>query len=91
MIPQAQQWSPPWNNQCTLKYAALIQIPCLGECDEICYKDPVLKEQQRSAYIDHSPGAASYSEECFHACVAGCGYKRKSIEFIQRDHQSLSL
>ncbi|CAA3026253.1 Hypothetical predicted protein [Olea europaea subsp. europaea] len=107
MIPQAQQWSPPWNNQCTLKYAALIQIPLfckkgcdsdgetwedsLGECDEICYKDPVLKEQQRSAYIDHSPGAASYSEECFHACVAGCGYKRKSIEFIQRDHQSLSL
>ncbi|GMP72468.1 hypothetical protein CsSME_00030499 [Camellia sinensis var. sinensis] len=48
---------------------------CLGECDEICYKDPVLKDRQWSAYIDRSPGAASYSEECFHACVAGCGYK----------------
>ncbi|CAL5412218.1 unnamed protein product [Camellia sinensis] len=47
----------------------------LGECDEICYKDPVLKDRQWSAYIDRSPGAASYSEECFHACVAGCGYK----------------
>ncbi|KAF2297681.1 hypothetical protein GH714_002199 [Hevea brasiliensis] len=48
---------------------------CLGECDDICYKDPVLKDQQWSAYIDRSPGAASYSEECFHACVAGYGYK----------------
>ncbi|CAA3021531.1 Hypothetical predicted protein [Olea europaea subsp. europaea] len=73
MIPR--QWTPPCNNQCTHKYAALIQIPCLGECDEICYKDPVLKDQQWSAYIDRSPGAASYSEECFRACVAGCGYK----------------
>ncbi|KAI3456276.1 hypothetical protein Pfo_012939 [Paulownia fortunei] len=35
---------------------------CLGECDEICYKDPVLKDQQWSAYIDRSPGSASYSE-----------------------------
>ncbi|KAH0722147.1 hypothetical protein KY289_005191 [Solanum tuberosum] len=35
----------------------------------------VLKDQQWSAYIDRSPGAASCSEECFHACVAGCGYK----------------
>ncbi|KAL6518063.1 hypothetical protein OROMI_033764 [Orobanche minor] len=25
--------------------------------------------------IDRSPGSASYSEECFRACVAGCGYK----------------
>ncbi|KAF2303355.1 hypothetical protein GH714_017090 [Hevea brasiliensis] len=48
---------------------------CLEECNEICYKDPVLKDQQWSAYIDRSPGAASYSEECFHACVSGCGYK----------------
>ncbi|KAG5516891.1 hypothetical protein RHGRI_037579 [Rhododendron griersonianum] len=37
--------------------------------------DPVLKDRQWSAYIDRSPGAAGYSEECFHACVAGCGYK----------------
>ncbi|KAL0737947.1 hypothetical protein Bca4012_014157 [Brassica carinata] len=48
---------------------------CVSDCSEICYKDPVLKDQQWSAYIDRSPGAASYSEECFHACVAGCGYK----------------
>ncbi|XAR59150.1 hypothetical protein NMG60_11014817 [Bertholletia excelsa] len=91
MIPQ--QWSSPCGNQCTHKYAALMQIPwrvfckkgcdsdgetweeCLEECNEMCYKDPVLKDQQWSAYIDRSPGAASYSEECFHACVAGCGYK----------------
>ncbi|KAK4364136.1 hypothetical protein RND71_015494 [Anisodus tanguticus] len=48
---------------------------CLSECEEICYKNPVLKDQQWSAYIDRSPGAVSCSEECFHACVAGCGYK----------------
>ncbi|KAJ0239461.1 Defensin-like protein [Hirschfeldia incana] len=47
----------------------------VSDCSEICYKDPVLKDRQWSAYIDRSPGAASYSEECFHACVAGCGYK----------------
>ncbi|XP_020221431.1 uncharacterized protein LOC109804075 isoform X3 [Cajanus cajan] len=35
---------------------------CLEECNQICYKDPVLKDQQWSAYIDRSPGAASYSE-----------------------------
>ncbi|CAI0417190.1 unnamed protein product [Linum tenue] len=35
---------------------------CLEACEEICYKDPVLKDQQWSAYIDRSPGAASYSE-----------------------------
>ncbi|THG06818.1 hypothetical protein TEA_001967 [Camellia sinensis var. sinensis] len=39
-----------------------IYLLCLGECDEICYKDPVLKDRQWSAYIDRSPGAASYSE-----------------------------
>nr|KAJ0226346.1 hypothetical protein LSAT_V11C100048910 [Lactuca sativa] len=47
----------------------------LSECDEICYKDPVLKDQQWSAYIDRSPGSATYSQDCFHACVSGCGYK----------------
>ncbi|CAI0476099.1 unnamed protein product [Linum tenue] len=35
---------------------------CLEACEEICYKDPVLKDQQWTAYIDRSPGAASYSE-----------------------------
>ncbi|XP_039166516.1 uncharacterized protein LOC104441023 isoform X1 [Eucalyptus grandis] len=79
---------------------------CVEECNEMCYKDPVLKDRQWSAYIDRSPGAATYSEggtlgsshcprpqppslgmqiahknfrwvvqECFHACVSGCGYK----------------
>ncbi|GKC72407.1 hypothetical protein Tco_1118290 [Tanacetum coccineum] len=33
---------------------------CLSLCDEICYKDPVLKDQQWSAYTDRSPGSASY-------------------------------
>nr|XP_034912475.1 uncharacterized protein LOC118047320 isoform X2 [Populus alba] len=35
---------------------------CLDECNEICYKDPVLKDRQWTAYIDRSPGSASYSE-----------------------------
>ncbi|KAI5386587.1 hypothetical protein KIW84_072933, partial [Lathyrus oleraceus] len=48
---------------------------CLEDCNQLCYKDPVLKDQKWSAYIDRSPGSASYSEECFHACVSGCGYK----------------
>ncbi|XP_042038279.1 uncharacterized protein LOC121784167 [Salvia splendens] len=48
---------------------------CVGECDEICYKDPVLKDKQWSAYIDRSPGSVTYSEECFRACVSGCSYK----------------
>ncbi|XP_020526329.1 uncharacterized protein LOC18423142 isoform X2 [Amborella trichopoda] len=34
---------------------------CVGECNEICYKDPVLKDHQWSAYIDRSPGADHYS------------------------------
>ncbi|XP_048438530.1 uncharacterized protein LOC103930512 isoform X2 [Pyrus x bretschneideri] len=29
---------------------------CLEECNVICYKDPVLKDQQWSACIDRSPG-----------------------------------
>ncbi|GMJ12459.1 hypothetical protein HRI_004915100 [Hibiscus trionum] len=29
---------------------------CISECDEICYKDHVLKDQKWSSYIDHSPG-----------------------------------
>ena len=36
--------------------------PGVSECDQICYKDPVFKDQQWSAYIDRSPGDASYSE-----------------------------
>ncbi|XP_034697043.1 uncharacterized protein LOC117922923 isoform X1 [Vitis riparia] len=48
---------------------------CLEECNEICYKDPVFKDQQWSAYIDRSPGSPSHSKECFNACVSGCGFK----------------
>ncbi|KAF3335296.1 hypothetical protein FCM35_KLT19803 [Carex littledalei] len=48
---------------------------CIGECEEICYKDPVFKDQQWSAYIDRSPGDNSYSMECFNACISGCGFK----------------
>ncbi|RVW95833.1 hypothetical protein CK203_025847 [Vitis vinifera] len=35
---------------------------CLEECNEICYKDPVFKDQQWSAYIDRSPGSPSHSK-----------------------------
>uniref|UniRef100_A0A1D1Z2H2 Putative defensin-like protein 165 n=1 Tax=Anthurium amnicola TaxID=1678845 RepID=A0A1D1Z2H2_9ARAE len=48
---------------------------CVIDCNEICYKDPVLKEYQWTAYIDRSPGPENYSRECFHACVSGCSYK----------------
>lgn len=34
----------------------------LEDCNQICYKDPVIKDHQWSSYIDRSPGAASYSE-----------------------------
>lgn len=48
---------------------------CIEACNEICYKDPVLKGHQWSAYIDRSPGIDTYSLECFHACASGCGFK----------------
>ncbi|KAI3937019.1 hypothetical protein MKX01_015234 [Papaver californicum] len=48
---------------------------CVEECNEICYKDPVFKDQQWSAFIDRSPGSEDYSKVCFQACVSGCGYK----------------
>ncbi|XP_044495374.1 uncharacterized protein LOC123218172 isoform X2 [Mangifera indica] len=81
MIPQ--QWSCPCRNQCTRRVFCKKGCgadgdtweECLEECNEICYKDPVLKDHQWSAYIDRSPGAANHSEECFYACVSGCGYK----------------
>ena len=34
----------------------------LEECTEICYKDPVFKDQRWSAYIDRSPGSPSHSK-----------------------------
>lgn len=48
-----------WDSEERIKW-----LFCLGmsECDEICYKDPVLKDRQWSAYIDRSPGAVGYSE-----------------------------
>ncbi|VAH54430.1 unnamed protein product [Triticum turgidum subsp. durum] len=68
-------WTPPCGSCCTKKYATLVQIPCIGKCTEICYKDPVLEDRQWSAYIDRSPGEDSYSLECFNACISGCGYR----------------
>ncbi|PNT74383.1 hypothetical protein BRADI_1g13600v3 [Brachypodium distachyon] len=68
-------WTPPCGSCCTKKYANLVQIPCIGKCTEICYKDPVLEDRQWSAYIDRSPGEDSYSLECFNACISGCGYR----------------
>lgn len=67
----------PWRVFCKKGCGADVETweECLAECNEICYKDPVLKDQQWSAFIDRSPGAAYYSEECFNACRAGCGYK----------------
>ncbi|KAH0456863.1 hypothetical protein IEQ34_014770 [Dendrobium chrysotoxum] len=57
---------------------------CVEACNELCYKDPVLKDRQWTSFIDRSPGDDNYSlvcltisfmGECFHACVAGCGFK----------------
>ncbi|XP_026392298.1 uncharacterized protein LOC113287693 isoform X1 [Papaver somniferum] len=57
------------------------------ECNEICYKDPVFKDQQWSAFIDRSPGSEDYSKVCFQACVSGCGYKlgipSETVDVIQ--------
>ncbi|KAH7692236.1 hypothetical protein IHE45_01G052000 [Dioscorea alata] len=36
---------------------------CVEQCEGICYKDPVLKDQQWSAYIDRSPGDENYSRD----------------------------
>ncbi|MCL7040610.1 hypothetical protein MKW94_010178 [Papaver nudicaule] len=60
---------------------------CVEECNEICYKDPVFKDQQWSAFIDRSPGSDDYSKVCFQACVSGCGYKlgipSETVDVIQ--------
>ncbi|CAL9183710.1 unnamed protein product [Musa hybrid cultivar] len=45
------------------------------ECNEICFKDPVLKDHEWSYYIDRSPGHDNYSLECFRACISGCGFR----------------
>ncbi|EYU43397.1 hypothetical protein ABFS82_08G142600 [Erythranthe guttata] len=50
-------------------------VECVGECDELCFKDPVFEGQQWSAVFDRSPGSAIYSEKCFRACLAGCAHK----------------
>lgn len=34
------------------------------ECNEICFKDPVLKDHEWSYYIDRSPGHDNYSLVC---------------------------
>ncbi|XP_022642619.1 uncharacterized protein LOC106775176 isoform X5 [Vigna radiata var. radiata] len=51
----------PWKGYVHLvSWLATITLG-LEYCNLMCYKDPVLKDQQWSAYIDRSPGAASYS------------------------------
>ncbi|KAJ6935496.1 hypothetical protein NC652_010496 [Populus alba x Populus x berolinensis] len=69
------QWHRFSQGEYFARRAAALMGRRLDECNEICYKDPVLKDRQWTAYIDRSPGSASYSEECFKACKAGCGYK----------------
>ncbi|GJR78986.1 zinc knuckle CX2CX4HX4C containing protein [Tanacetum coccineum] len=54
---------------------------CLSLCDEICYKDPVLKDQQWSAYTDRSPGSASYSS-AFTLVSLAVAYKGKFYIFL---------
>lgn len=52
-----------------LRYASSdIASSCAGleECNEICYKDPVLKDRKWSACIDRSPGVDRYSEVFCH-------------------------
>ncbi|XP_059295101.1 uncharacterized protein LOC132048208 [Lycium ferocissimum] len=65
---------------------------CLEQCDEMCYKSAVLKDQQWSAYIDRAPGSASYSEDCHRACAAGCGFKfdipSEEVDKIQSSRSS---
>lgn len=48
---------------------------CAEDCNEICYKDPVIKDHPWSAYIDRSPGQDDNSVECYNACITGCAYK----------------
>ncbi|XP_019242578.1 PREDICTED: uncharacterized protein LOC109222713 [Nicotiana attenuata] len=68
---------------------------CLEECEEMCYKGPVLKDQQWSAYIDRAPGSATQSEDCHRACVAGCGFKfdipSEKVNKIQSSRSSKPL
>ncbi|RYR35999.1 hypothetical protein Ahy_A10g051069 isoform B [Arachis hypogaea] len=64
-----------WHFKLYESVLSMVQELGLEDCNQMCFKDPVLKDQQWSAYIDRSPGAASYSEDCFRACVSGCGYK----------------
>ncbi|WOK94849.1 hypothetical protein Cni_G03554 [Canna indica] len=55
---------------------------CQEECNEICFKDPVLKDHEWSYYIDRSPGQDNYSMECFRACISGCGFRFNILKEI---------
>ncbi|KAH0717963.1 hypothetical protein KY285_013994 [Solanum tuberosum] len=70
-------------------------IDGLEQCDEMCYKGPVMKDQQWSACIDRAPGSASHSEDCHRACVAGCGFKfdipPEEVNKIQSNRSSKTL
>ncbi|XP_049357733.1 uncharacterized protein LOC125822382 [Solanum verrucosum] len=68
---------------------------CFEQCDEMCNKGPVMKDQQWSACIDRAPGSASHSEDCHRACVAGCGFKfdipPEEVNKIQSNRSSKTL
>ncbi|CAN4084043.1 unnamed protein product [Withania somnifera] len=85
-----QQWAPPCNKQCTNKLNSQLSLKflacdadgdtweeCLEQCDEMCYKSPVLKDQQWN---------------CRHACVAGCDFKfdipSEEVDKIQSSRSS---
>jgi hypothetical protein len=59
----------------------------LDECNEICYKDPVLKDRQWTAYIDRSPGSASYSEVY---CLSTCSIFYLFSHFLSLFHMEIS-
>ncbi|KAK8945230.1 hypothetical protein KSP39_PZI008143 [Platanthera zijinensis] len=69
---------------------------CIEACNEICYKDPVLKDHQWSAYIDRSPGIDTYSlgNRPSKARLEGKVYgvfKKKRDQGIERDLGNLIL
>ncbi|XP_038971090.1 uncharacterized protein LOC103699407 isoform X2 [Phoenix dactylifera] len=75
---ECEGWLHMLSDSCVIQnyeVQSVAHTACIGECNEICYKDPVFKDHQWSAYIDRSPGHDNYSLDCFHACVSGCGFK----------------
>ncbi|XP_021902264.1 uncharacterized protein LOC110817856 [Carica papaya] len=78
-------WVPPCGKQCTKKFAALIQIPWRVFCKKGCSTDGDTWEECK-----HFSFACL--QECFHACVAGCGFKfdiqPKEVDEVHPDRPS---